>query len=86
MVFRKITKSVEYDEEEDIYSVKSFSTGQKYYVNRLKDNNHWFCTCPGYTYSKKNPKRCKHTDRIKVIDELFEKYSDKIEKLSSTIS
>lgn len=81
MVLRKITKSVEYDTEEDVYHIRSFSNrGQKYFVNRLRDNNHWFCTCPGYTYSKKNPKSCKHTQRAKVIDELYKKYEDQIIK------
>jgi hypothetical protein len=84
-MIRKITKTVEYDEDEDVYSVKSFSNkGEKYYVNRLRDNNHWFCTCKGYAYSKKNPKTCKHVERIKVIDNLYKKYADKIEKLSAS--
>ena len=82
-MFKTITKSVEYDDVDDVYSVKSFSTGQKYYVNRLKDDNHWFCTCKGYAYSKKNPKSCKHTQRIRVIDQLYRRCSDKIEKLVS---
>lgn len=82
-MFKTITKSVEYDNVDDVYSVRSFSTGQKYYVNRLKDNNHWFCTCKGYAYSKKNPKSCKHTQRIKVIDQLYKKYEDLIVKKMS---
>lgn len=81
MSLRNIAKTVQYDDIEDIYFIKSFSKGEVYKVNRLKDKNHWFCTCPGYNYSKKNPKTCKHTQRIKVIDELYKKYSDKIEKL-----
>lgn len=80
MSIKKITKSVEYDEDEDVYHVRSFSTGQKYFVNRLKDNDHWFCTCKGYAYSKKNPKRCKHTDRIKIIDNIYKKYDNLIVK------
>ena len=38
------TKSLEYDDKEDVYYVKSVTTGEKYMVNKLKDNNHWFCT------------------------------------------
>ena len=78
MALRTITKTVEYDEDEDVYHVKSFSRGETYKVNRLKDNNHWFCTCPGYTFSTKKPKRCKHTDRIRVIDQLFKKIESSI--------
>ncbi len=65
-----ITKSVQYDDEEDIYIVKSFTTGEIYKVNKLKDARYWFCTCRGYTFCKKDIKTCKHTKRIKVIDEL----------------
>jgi hypothetical protein len=72
------TKSVEYDDKEDVYYVKSVTTGERYMVNRLKDNNHWFCTCKGYLYSAGNPKKCKHTQRIKVIDQLYKKYADRI--------
>ncbi|HKR74589.1 MAG TPA: hypothetical protein VJR94_10830 [Candidatus Nitrosocosmicus sp.] len=72
------TKSVEYDDKEDVYYVKSVTTGERYVVNKLKDNNHWFCTCKGYLYSAGNPKKCKHTQRIRVIDQLYKKYADKI--------
>ena len=72
------TKSVEYDDKEDVYYVKSVTTGEKYKINKLKDNNHWFCTCKGYLYSAGNPKKCKHTQRIRVIDQLYKKYADKI--------
>ncbi|GKS61175.1 MAG: hypothetical protein AB7U98_02635 [Candidatus Nitrosocosmicus sp.] len=72
------TKSVEYDDKEDVYYVKSVTTGERYMVNRLKDNNHWFCTCKGYLYSAGNPKKCKHTQRIRVIDQLYKKYADRI--------
>jgi len=53
--------------------LNSFST-DKYFVNGLRDDNNWFCTFKGYAYSKKNPKRCKHTDRIRVIAQLFKRY------------
>ncbi len=72
------TKSVEYDDKEDVYYVKSVTTGERYMVNRLKDNNHWFCTCRGYLYSAGNPKKCKHIQRIRVIDQLYKKYADRI--------
>lgn len=74
------TKSVEYDDKEDVYYVKSSTTGENYKINRLKENNHWFCTCKGYLYSASNPKKCKHTDRIRVIDQLYKKYADKISR------
>jgi hypothetical protein len=32
------TKSVRYDDEEDVYYVKSVTTGEKYKINKLKDN------------------------------------------------
>lgn len=70
ILLTKITKSVEYDSEEDIYLVKSFTTGERYRVNSLKDKNHWFCSCLGYNYSKKHPKTCKHVKRVMVIDQL----------------
>ena len=59
------TKSVEYYDKEDVYYVKSVITGERYKVNELKDNNHWFCTRKRYLYSAGNPKKCKHTQRIK---------------------
>ena len=31
------SKSVEYDDKEDVYYVKSVTTGEKYKVNKLKD-------------------------------------------------
>ena len=74
------TKSVEYDDKEDVYYVKSATTGERYKINKLRENNHWFCTCKGYLYSVSNPKKCKHTDRIRVIDQLYKKYADKISK------
>jgi hypothetical protein len=46
MVLGTITKIVDYDEEKDVYYVKSFST-DKYFVNRLRDNNYWFCIYKG---------------------------------------
>lgn len=74
MFMIRLTKSVIYDEIEDRYYVKSFTTGENYIVNSLKDSlkdkNHWFCTCKGYAYNKKNPKTCKHVSRIKIIDEI----------------
>ena len=51
-------------------------------VNKLKDNNHWFCTCKGYLYSSGNPKKCKHTQRIRVINQLYKKYADKITNIN----
>ena len=32
------TISVEHDDKEDIYYVKSVTTGEKYKINKLKDN------------------------------------------------
>lgn len=75
------TKSVEYDDKEDVYYVKSATTGERYKINRLKDHNHWVCTCKGYMYSASNPKKCKHTQRIRVIDQLYKKHADKISNL-----
>lgn len=74
------TKSVEYNDEEDVYYVKSVTTGEKYGVNKLKYNNHWLCTCKGYLLSSGNPKKCKHTQKIRSIDRLYKKYADKFTK------
>lgn len=58
--------------------MKSVTTGEKYTVNKLKDNDHWFCTCKRYLFSTGNPKNCKHIKRIRIIDQLYKKYADKI--------
>ena len=79
----KIPILIRDDDTENIYYVKSVTTGEKYTVNKLKDNNHWFCTCKGYLYSAGNPKKCKHTQRIRVIDQLYKKYADKIKTFES---
>ena len=75
------TKSVEYDDKEDVYYVKSATTGERYKINKLRENNHWFCTCKGYLYSVSNPKKCKHTQRIRVIHQLYKKHAEKISNL-----
>jgi len=64
------TKLVEYDDKEDLYYVKSVTTGEKYKINKLKDNNHWFCTCKGYLYSAGSLEKCEQTQRIRVIDQI----------------
>jgi len=76
------TKSVEYDDKEDVYYVKSVTTGERYKVNKLKDDNHWFCTCKGYLYSAGNPKKCKYTQRIRVIDQLYKNMLIRLQTLT----
>ena len=76
------TKSVEYDDKEDVYYVKSSTSKERYKINRLKEHNHWYCTCKGYLYSASIPKKCKHTQRIRVIDQLYKKYVEKISNLT----
>ncbi len=46
----RITKSIEYNAEEDEYLVTSFKTGGKYQVFRL--NNIWVCSCKSFLYNK----------------------------------
>jgi len=63
----RITKSIEYDMEEDEYLVTSFKTGQKYEVFKL--NKIWVCTCKSFVYNKERFLRgCKHTQRVKLVD------------------
>ena len=65
----RITKSIEYNTEEDEYLVKSFRTGQKYVVFRL--NKIWVCTCKSFLYNKqRDSKGCKHTQWVKIVDNL----------------
>ncbi len=56
----RITRSIDYNIEEDEYLVTSFRTGQKYVVFRL--NKIWVCTCKSFLYNKeRHSKGCKHT-------------------------
>jgi hypothetical protein len=64
------TKLVEFDDKEDVYYVKSVTTGEKYKINKSKDNNHWFCTCKEYLYSVGSLEKCEQTQRIRVIDQI----------------
>ena len=65
----RITKSIEYNIEEDEYLVTSFKTGEKYVVFRL--NRIWVCTCKSFLYNKeRDTKGCKHTQIVKVVDNL----------------
>ncbi len=65
----RITKSIEYNIEEDEYLVTSFRTGEKYEVFRL--NKIWVCTCKSFLYNKeRDSKGCKHTQRVKIVDNL----------------
>lgn len=65
----RITKSIEYNTEEDEYLVTSFKTGEKYEVFRL--NKIWICTCKSFLYNKeRDSKGCKHTQRVKIVDNL----------------
>lgn len=64
-----ITKSIEYDIEVDEYLVTSFKTEEKYRVFRL--NKIWVCSCKSFLYNKERvSKGCKHTQRIKIVDNL----------------
>jgi len=65
----QITKSIEYDIEEDEYLVTSFKTGEKYRVFRL--NKIWVCDCKSFLYNKERvSKGCKHTKRITIVDSI----------------
>lgn len=65
----RITKSIEYNMEEDEYLVTSFKTGEKYQVFRL--NRLWVCSCKSFLYNKeRDSKGCKHTQRVKIVDNL----------------
>ena len=56
----RITRSIDYNIEEDEYLGTSFRTGQKYVVFRL--NKIWVCTCKSFLYNKeRHSKGCKHT-------------------------
>lgn len=58
----QITKSIEYDIDEDEYLVTSFKTKQKYQVFRL--NTKRVCSCKSFLYNKERlSKGCKHTKR-----------------------
>ena len=43
-----LASHVLYDDVEDVYSVLSYNTNDRYTVNRLKDSNHWFCSKISY--------------------------------------
>jgi len=63
----RITKSIEYNMEEDEYPVTSFNTGEKYEVFRL--NKVWVCNCKSFLFNReRTSKGCKHTQRVKVVD------------------
>ena len=63
----RITRSIEYNVEEDEYLVISFKTGEKYTVFRL--NKIWVCSCKSFLYNKERlSKGCKHTRRVKIVD------------------
>jgi len=65
----RITKSIEYDIEEDEYLVTSFKTGVKYAIFRL--NKIWVCNCKSFLYNKeRDTEGCKHTQRVKIVDNL----------------
>ena len=51
----QITRSIEYNIEEDEYLVTSFKTGEKYEVFRL--NKIWCCSCKSFLYNKERDKR-----------------------------
>ena len=60
----QITKSIEYNLEEDEYLVTSFKTGEKYKVFRL--NKIWVCNYKSFLYNKERVlKGCKHIQRVK---------------------
>lgn len=65
----QITKSIEYNVEEDEYLVTSFKTREKYIVFRL--NRIWVCSCKSFLYNKERTKKgCKHTQRVRILDNL----------------
>jgi hypothetical protein len=63
----RITKSIEYNVDEDEYFVTSFKTGEKYIVFRL--NKIWVCSCKSFLFNKERVSTgCKHTQRIDIVD------------------
>ena len=65
----QITKSIEYNTEEDEYLVTSLKTSEKYKVFRL--NKIWVCTCKSFLFNKERvSKGSKHTKRIKIVDSI----------------
>lgn len=63
----RITKSIEYNVDEDEYLVTSFKTGEKYQLFRL--NKIWVCSCKSFLYNKERmAEGCKHTRRIQIVD------------------
>ena len=67
------TKSVEYDDKEDIYYVKLVTTGEKYKVNRLKDNNHGFAHVKDICIRLETPRNANIHKGLRVIDQLYKK-------------
>lgn len=63
-----IAKSVEYDDSENEYYIKSLSSpGEIYKVHKLIKI--WACNCPSFHHNPYRDKEgCKHTRRIEVID------------------
>ena len=65
----RISKSIEYNIEEDEYLVTSFKTREKYEV--FRSNKVWVCNCKSFLYNKeKDSEGCKHTQRVKIVDNL----------------
>jgi hypothetical protein len=46
----RVTKSIEYNTEEDKYIVTSIKTGEQYQVFRL--NKIWVCSCKSFLYNR----------------------------------
>lgn len=62
-----IAKNITYDDLEDKYFYKSFTTDETYEVFSL--NKIFVCQCKSFHYNKNRDKEgCKHTRRIEVID------------------